>query len=291
MAVYLGNDEVNVFGGQPNGACNLQTKSGSYTPTESPITDQITPDAGYDGLDEVDVTVNAIPSNYIGSGVPQKSSSDLTVSGGTVTAPSGYYANNASKSVASGTEGTPIATKGAVNNHAIEVTPSVTNVGGYISGGSHTGNNVSVSASELVSGTLQVSSNGTYDVTNYEDVEVNVSGGGGGGMNVQGYHGMDYVRASSYTATDVTLTVAKTGTYKISWMGFRNTTSGTSGSQLYINGTAYGSAHTSFTSSYGQSVILTNVSLNVGDVLVVRARARSSSYYMYVGNLIIEQTA
>lgn len=31
------------------------------------------------------------------------------------------------------------------------------------------------------------------------------------------------------------------------------------------------------------------LTLNAGDVLVVRARARSSSYYMYVGNLIIEQ--
>jgi len=114
---------------------------------------------------------------------------------------------------------------------------------------------------------------------------------GGGGMNVQGYMGMDYARASSYTATDVTLTVAVTGTYRVSWMGYRNTTSGTSGSQLYVNGSSRGSAHTSFTSSYGQSVIETGVSLSAGDVLVVRARARSSSYYMYVGNLIIEQTA
>lgn len=114
---------------------------------------------------------------------------------------------------------------------------------------------------------------------------------GSGGMNVQGYHGMDYAKASSYTATDVTLTVKTTGTYRISWMGYRNTTSGTSGSRLYINGSAYGSAHTSFTSNYGQSVVLTGVNLNAGDVLVVRARSRNTSYYMYVGNLIIEQTA
>lgn len=114
---------------------------------------------------------------------------------------------------------------------------------------------------------------------------------GGGGMNVQGYHGMDYVRATSYTATDVTLTVKTSGTYTVSWMGYRNTTSGTSGSQLYINGSAYGSARTSFTSNYGQSVELTGVELEAGDVLVVRARSRNTSYYMYVGNLIIEQTA
>lgn len=130
--------------------------------------------------------------------------------------------------------------------------------------------------------TLPQTGGGT--VTFYEN-------GGGGGMNVQGYHGMDYARTSSYTATDVTLTVKTTGTYKVSWMGYRNTTSGTSGSRLYINGSAYGSAHTSFTSNYGQSVVLTGVQLDAGDVLVVRARSRNSSYYMYVGNLIIEQTA
>lgn len=117
------------------------------------------------------------------------------------------------------------------------------------------------------------------------------SGGGGGGLNVQGYHGMDSSRQTSYIATDVAMTVAVSGTYKVSWMGFRNTTSGSSGSQLYINGSAYGSASTTFTSSYGQSVVLNNVALEAGDELVVRARARGTQYYMYVGNLIIEQTS
>lgn len=111
------------------------------------------------------------------------------------------------------------------------------------------------------------------------------------GMNVQAYVGYDTVNASSYTATDVTLTVAKTGTYTVSWMGYRNTNSGTSGSQLYVNGTARGSAQTTFVNTYGQSVVLTNQSLNEGDVLVVRARSQNTSYYMGVGNLIIEQTA
>lgn len=79
----------------------------------------------------------------------------------------------------SGTAGTPTATKGAVNNHAISVTPSVTNTTGYITGGTKTGTAVSVSASELVSGTLSVTQNGTADVTNYASVDVSVSGGGG----------------------------------------------------------------------------------------------------------------
>lgn len=101
-----------------------------------------------------------------------RSSSDLTVSGATVTAPAGYYSVAASKTVASGTEGTPTATKGTVSNHSVSVTPSVTNTAGYIAGGTHTGTAVTVSASELVSGTYAVNSSGTKDVTNYASASV-----------------------------------------------------------------------------------------------------------------------
>lgn len=135
-------------------------------------------------------------------------------------------------------------------------------------------------------GSQTYTQNGTYDVTGLATAVVNVSGGGG--KNIQAYMGMDYANATSYTATDVTLKVAKSGTYKVSWMGFRNTTSGTNGSQIYVNGTAKGSAHTSFTRNYGQ-YCEESLSLNANDVLVVRARSRSASYYMYVGNLIIEE--
>ena len=77
-----------------------------------------------------------------------------------------------------GTAGTPSAAKGAVNNHSISVTPSVTNTTGYITGGTKTGTAVTVSASELVSGTKSITANGTEDVTEYASVNVNVSGGG-----------------------------------------------------------------------------------------------------------------
>jgi len=110
-------------------------------------------------------------TSFTGS-IAAKTSADLTVSGATVTAPAGYYGSAASKSVASGTEGTPTATKGTVSNHAISVTPSVTNTAGYISGGTKTGTAVSVSASELVSGTYTVDSSGTKDITNYASASV-----------------------------------------------------------------------------------------------------------------------
>jgi len=158
---------------------STQTKSVSYTPSESAQSDTVTADAGYDGLDTVNVSVGAISSSYVGSGVTRRTSSDLSASGNTVTAPAGYYESSASKAVASGTEGTPSATKGTVSSHSVSVTPSVTNTAGYISGGSHTGTAVTVSASELVSGDKSITANGTnIDVTNYATVSVAVPVGG-----------------------------------------------------------------------------------------------------------------
>ena len=104
--------------------------------------------------------------------IESKSSSDLTASGATVTAPAGYYASAASKSVASGSAGTPTASKGTVSNHSVSITPSVTNTTGYITGGTKTGTAVTVSASELVSGTKTISASGTTDVTNYKSASV-----------------------------------------------------------------------------------------------------------------------
>lgn len=293
----------------------LESVSKSYTPTESQQTETITYGSGYDGLSSVDITVGAISSSYVGSGITRRdssdlsatnatvsvpsgyyaanaskavssgsvtapssisgtgatvstgtntltlsktvsvtpnltsagyisaatagnsdvsltasvnvrTSSDLTASGATVTAPSGYYASQASKSVdsmtlptsasstgtgtnkatigrstsnqyiniptgynssaayytvsavANGTAGTPTATKGTVSNHSVSVTPSVTNTTGYITGSTKTGTAVTVSASELVSGSETKTANGTYDVTNLAELVVNVSGGG-----------------------------------------------------------------------------------------------------------------
>lgn len=211
---------VRTKGTGSTGGVTINNQDKSVNPTES--AQSVTYDNGYTGLGTV--TVSAIDSTYVGSGVSRKSSTNLTVSGATVTAPAGYYAEAASKSVstmtlptsaassatsgytnkatisrstsaqyinippgynsaggyytisavADGTAGTPTASKGTVSNHSISVTPSVTNTTGYITGGTKTGTAVTVSASELVSGTLSVSSNGTQDVTNYKNVNVSV---------------------------------------------------------------------------------------------------------------------
>lgn len=245
------------------GAPTLQTKSESYTPSETAQSATITADTGYDGLDSVGISISAISPTYVGSGISRRSSdnlsasgatvtaaagyyesaasktiasgsatapasisgtgatlstgsgtltlsktisvtptvsagyisagsagnaavsltasvnirssSDLTASGATVTAPAGYYGSAATKTVSAGTEGTPTATKGMVSNHSISVTPSVTNSAGYISGSTKTGTAVTVTASELASGNKSITSNGTnIDVIGYSTVSVAV---------------------------------------------------------------------------------------------------------------------
>lgn len=126
----------------PSEAPTLQDKTVNITPTTTAQSQTVSADSGYDGLDEVTINTAAVPT---------------------------------------GTEGTPTATKGAVSNHSVSVTPAVTNDAGMIVGGTHTGTPVTVSASELVSGSETKTQNGTYDVTNLAELVVNVQSGGGGG--------------------------------------------------------------------------------------------------------------
>lgn len=137
--------------------------------------DTVTADTMVNGTTAHDKTGTAITGN-----ITKRTSTNVTASGATVTVPAGYYASQVTKSVTSGTAGTPSASKGNVTNHSVTVTPSVTNTTGYITGGTKTGTGVTISASDLVSGSDTVTSNGTVDVTNLAQLIVNVAGGGGG---------------------------------------------------------------------------------------------------------------
>ena len=228
--------------------------------------------------------VNGVKVN---GNLTERDGDDLTVSGATVTVPAGIYDTAATKSVASGTAGTPSASKGAVSNHSVSVTPSVTNTTGYITGSTKTGTAVTVSASELASGNKEITSNGSnIDVVGYSTVSVNVSGGGG--KNVQYVMGSASARTNGYTSTGMSITVAKAGTYKVSWVGWRSSSQGTMGTNLYKNDNA-GTNQQTFTSTYGQSITLNNQTYAQGDVLTLYATAGSTTRYMYVANLIIEE--
>jgi len=117
------------------------------------------------------------------------------------------------------------------------------------------------------------------------------SGGGGTSKNAQIAPGFGRTNQTAYTAiSGQSITVAKTGTYHVYWEGYRSSTSGTNGSCLYIGDSAHSSGNqTTFdaTLTNCQAVHLTNVSLTKDQVITVRARARSTSYYMYVFGLTI----
>ena len=265
---------------------SYQSKTKSYTPSETAQSETVTADSGYDALSQVSVSVAAVSSTYVGTGITRRSSTDLTASGATVTVPSGYYSSQASKSVSSGTAGTPTATKGSVSNHSISVTPSVTNTTGYITGSTKTGTAVTVSASELVSGSETKTENGTYDVTNLASLVVNVSGGSS--KNVQIHQSTTRTNSSSLTKANGDLTVSKTGTYDIYWSAGRSNTSSsyTWGSRLYVDGSGYGTENTSWSNSV-QNNHLTNISLTANQKLSVYTRGRSGSYYVFAPLLVI----
>lgn len=176
-----------------------------------------------------------------------------------------------------------------INNQSLTVTPSESQQSFNIQS-PYTGYNpvtvkgdANLIAGNIKSGVTIFGITGTYEAS---------GGGQTSSINIQIAAGGNRVSTTSYSAVSgQTLTVQKTGTYDVYWSGFRSSTSGTNGSQLYIDGTAYGSANTTFT-NHGQYIHLTNVSLTKDSVIAVRARARTTSYYMYVSNLtIIEQTA
>ena len=115
------------------------------------------------------------------------------------------------------------------------------------------------------------------------------SGGGGSSMNCQVAQSTSRATTSTYTSL-VSLTCSVAGTYDVYWDCYRSTTSGTTGSQLYVGGSAYGTANTAFT-NHIQNNHLTGVQLTKNQTVAVYARSRGNNYYAYVGTLTIKQTS
>lgn len=115
--------------------------------------------------------------------------------------------------------------------------------------------------------------------------------GEGGGDVIQTNLSMKTVAKTSLTATGLSITVAQSGTYRISWAAFRSYSSGTFSTRVYVGGSAQGTDHTTWTNSYGQQVTETGIALTAGQVVEVYARSSSTSRYTGVMNLVIEKTA
>lgn len=182
----------------------------TVTPSESVQTFNASSVDGYKP-----VTVNAISSTYVGSGITRRSSTDLTASGATITAPAGYYSAAASKSVASGSASAPSSISGTSASvstgtntltltKAVSVTPVVS--AGYISSGTATNSSVSLTASIPVNPTVTASGATITIPTGYYTTQTTKSVASGSAT------GPSNLSASSATVTtgNNTITLTKT---------------------------------------------------------------------------------
>ena len=148
-----------VTGGTNGATLQLTVKAGeTITPTESEQT--AVPKYRWT---TGDVKVAAVPSDYVGSAIPERASDDVTVSGDTVSAPAGYYDEPVSKTVHSGSV--------AVPNTSITANPSlsITQNTGRIEASVSKTQTVSPTVSEGyvtsgTSGTMSVSGSNHYDL-------------------------------------------------------------------------------------------------------------------------------
>ena len=292
--------DVSVSGGQPS----LQTKSKSYTPSETAQSETITADQGYDGLDEVGITVGAISPTYVGSGINRRTSDNLSASGATVTAPAGYYENAASKTIGSATVTPPAELSGSNATLSTTATTLVmtrtmnnlvhVNTPGYISEDVWGNTDITLQASVNIRSSSDLSQSGTTVTApaGYYPNAATITVSGGSSKNVQVVQGTTRTSSSSMTAIGAEMTVSKTGKYDVYWSAFRSSTSSsyTYATQLYVAGSAYGTENSTW-SNHVQNNHLTSVSLTANQKIRVYGReSRGTSYYIYAPTLVIVES-
>ena len=182
------------------------------------------------------------------------------------------YVNGATTGTTSVSLTASVTTKAAAT-----ITPGTTNQtissGTYLTGTQTISGDANLVAGNIKSGTTIFGVTGSYS-------------GGGTSKNAQAAQSTSRSTSTTYTEV-INLTCNKTGTYHVYWSTFRSSTSGTWGSQLYLNDTAYGTAQTGSWSNHIQNIHLTNVQIDEDEEVAVRVRSRGSNYYGYVGTLTI----
>lgn len=211
------------------GGSSPTIESLEVTPSE---TEQTFNDSSIDGYKPV--TVGAISSTYIGSGITRRSSTDLTASGATVTVPAGYYSSQATKSVSTmtlPTSASSSATSGYTSKATISRSTSAQYINipaGYNSAGAYyvisATPNGSVTAPSSISGTSATVSTGTNTLTLTKTVSVTPS------VTTAGY-------ISSGTAGNSAVSLTASVTTKAAATITPSTSNQTIASGTYLTGT------------------------------------------------------
>lgn len=247
-----------------------KTYEGEYVVTPSSA-EQVLETAGFTLAN--DVVVEAIPSEYVDTSdanatandilsnktayvdgakitgeIPVRYSSDVTVSGADVTLTKGYYGNNITKTIPSGSiSNLTLFDDFSQEPNTVHVSVDYTVNGGYMEGGRYIRGNHVITASQLVSGTQNITQNGTTDITNFKYVNVNVPNPSTGSISITSNNTYD---VTNYASAVVNVPNPSTGTILITHNGTYDVTN-------------YASAYANFPSPSGTRAITANGTYDV----------------------------